>query len=177
MSNTLYPYQDKPGGVVSAARKDQVRHSGWRGVPCPSWTHLWGMMSRAPHHHPRPTPLRGSQDKLGRLLTLLPRHLLTLGPWLDRKAEPGSPSSALQTCSHTLGPQGDCNSASCCNSCLQREVTCTFRLGMTADLCGLRTSGERLRWGREREGAEVSTAELNHATEFNVMRKEVTRVS
>lgn len=46
---------------------------------------------------------------------------------------------------------------------------------MTADSCGLRTSGERLRWGREREGAEVSSAELNHATEFNVMRKEVTR--
>ena len=67
-------------------------------------------------------------------LTLLPRHLLTLGPWLDRKAEPGSPSSALQTCSHTLGPQGDCNSASCCNSCLQREVTCTFQ---TRDDCRL----------------------------------------
>ena len=46
---------------------------------------------------------------------------------------------------------------------------------MTADLCGLRPSGERLRWGREREGAEVSSAELNHATEFNVMLKGVTR--
>ena len=47
-------------------------------------------------------------------------------------------------------------------------------LEMTDD-CGLRTSGERSRWGRVGEGAEVSSAGLSHAPKFNVLSWGVTR--